>query len=404
MSNWLLALYVVGIFTSISVMDGGSFLLGLWLLGTWGKAKSFTGRKIGFEKNFLLWVGVVILGFFLNGVAGNVWLAGLGDLKWMILLYTLVWFFDLYELQANHIKFLAIVGILVSLYAVSITVLGFDILRPQRTDLLWISTKGGVRTPGFLGNAMTFAQSTGVWFMALVGFALAAMRVEEFKYKKLVWIAAGLLGLAVFCSFTRGVWLSVGVSLLLVVGLVRWKWAVGLFLAGVLSLGLMVGVSETLRERLSESFVSKSGLNSEREVLWKVNWQMFLDHPILGVGYGENSAHLPEYYEKMGVPEDFFKSHAHNQILEQLAGTGILGLLAYLLFFGGLFWQTLKAWRFLPEDFWFERAIALAALGAVSHMFLGGLFEANFEDSETLHSFLIVVAVFLATRRKVVAL
>lgn len=385
-------------------MDGGSFLLGVWLLVSWANSKTFTGRKIGFEKNFLVWVAVVVLGFIVNSVSGTAWVAGIGDLKWMILLYTLVWFFDSFELKPNHIKFLAIVGGVVSLYAISITLLGFDFLRPQRTDLLMISTKGGIRTPGFLGNAMTFAQSTGVWFVALSGFALAAIGAKEFKFKKLVWAAAGLLGLAVFCSFTRGVWFSVGLALLVVVGLVRWKWALGLFLAGVLSLGVLVSVSATLRERLGESFVSKSGLNSEREVLWKVNWQMFLDHPVLGVGYGQNSAHLAEYYQKMGVPEDFFKSHAHNQILEQLAGTGIIGLLAYLFFFGSLFWQALKVWRNLPEEFWFERAIALAAMGAVTHMFFGGLFEANFEDSETLHSFLIVIAVFLATRRKVLAL
>jgi O-antigen ligase len=70
---------------------------------------------------------------------------------------------------------------------------------------------------------------------------------------------------------------------------------------------------------------------SERKMIWAGHFQIFKENPIFGAGYGQNTKALPRVYLEMGAPPDTLVSHAHNQYLHLAAGTGILGLLSYLL-------------------------------------------------------------------------
>ncbi|MGZ3725641.1 MAG: O-antigen ligase family protein [Pseudobdellovibrio sp.] len=71
----------------------------------------------------------------------------------------------------------------------------------------------------------------------------------------------------------------------------------------------------------------------ERWSLFRANVAMFLDHPLLGVGYGDNVRHVKEYYDRFGLPESYLISHAHNQYLNVLATTGIAGFLFFCGFY-----------------------------------------------------------------------
>ena len=70
--------------------------------------------------------------------------------------------------------------------------------------------------------------------------------------------------------------------------------------------------------------------DSVRLVMWRGAWLMFLDHPVIGVGPGCYTVRFPRYrnpeYERVGVTHNTL--HAHNEILEVLADTGILGLVS----------------------------------------------------------------------------
>lgn len=57
-----------------------------------------------------------------------------------------------------------------------------------------------------------------------------------------------------------------------------------------------------------------------------VAWNMFLDHPILGVGLGNYNVYYLEYSRKLGIDSRVEDRSAHNLYLETAAERGVLGL------------------------------------------------------------------------------
>lgn len=100
------------------------------------------------------------------------------------------------------------------------------------------------------------------------------------------------------------------------------------------------------QDRFMSTFdLSVGGSQFYRTVFWKTSWQIFLDNPLFGVGFEQVSRLYPEYYLKMNFPKDYAIGHSHNQYLEVLAGTGILGFFGFMgAFFSAtrFFLQRLK--------------------------------------------------------------
>jgi O-antigen ligase len=404
MLHTLLILYFIAIMLSISLMDAVATLLFLHLAIKSCRTPSVF-KKTGLEKIFSAWLLVVSLGFIINSAEGVPWIKKLLELKWMINCSISFWAISLYKPTEKIEKFAFWTILVFMVYAILISVLGYDPIRPGRTDLHPADFLGGVRTPGFLGNPMAFAHSTGIVFCFTFGLWLTQIP-KNINFKQLLkenWLSSLvviLTAFAIICSFTRGVWFSISVAAILMTLLARSKFAITLLLGGFISVGSILFASHGFQERMKIAIDSKHETNQERVTLWKVNWEIFKEYPILGIGYGENFRRLPTYYKKMNIPENFFKSNAHNQFLHLLAGTGILGLAIYLLLLGILFYWNLKLWLFLPQENLFERGIILAYFGVLIHITLGGIFECNFEESVTLHAFFLITGVMLWIRHK----
>ncbi len=132
--------------------------------------------------------------------------------------------------------------------------------------------------------------------------------------------------------------------------------------------------------------------NYSRFDLWHANWEMFLDHPILGVGYGQNEAVIGDYYAKLGYPDDTFKGHAHNNYMQFLSGTGLPGLSLYLFVIGFYLYfahKTLK--RAKQKESW-GYAFVLGTLGAQLVLHLGGMTETTFKNAQINHLFMLALA------------
>lgn len=80
---------------------------------------------------------------------------------------------------------------------------------------------------------------------------------------------------------------------------------------------------------------------NERKWLRGAAWNMFKAHPLTGVGVGKFGS-LYNEYKPPGAPKMSYVSvKAHNQYLEILAETGIIGFIAFLILFGyGVFIVT----------------------------------------------------------------
>lgn len=102
------------------------------------------------------------------------------------------------------------------------------------------------------------------------------------------------------------------------------------------------GKSETLASASENSHLI-SDEQSYKLNMWSINerkwlraaaWNMFKVHPLIGVGVGKFGS-LYNQYKPGDAPEmNYVSVKAHNQYMQILAETGIIGFIAYLLMFG----------------------------------------------------------------------
>ena len=202
---------------------------------------------------------------------------------------------------------------------------------------------GFMRAHGNFGQPNPFAGYLGTIFP----LALALAAIPHPRSFRLLAIGTVLCtGLAIALSLSRGAWLG----LLIALAAMALAWSgrtrrlvaptvVGLFLVGLL--GILGALPPAVAARVT-SVASNFGIFDARGVAptpenfavvermahWQAGWQMFLDHPVLGVGPGNYPA-VYEDYELPGWREPL--GHAHNYYLNMAAEAGLLGLAALLL-------------------------------------------------------------------------
>jgi O-antigen ligase len=146
---------------------------------------------------------------------------------------------------------------------------------------------------------------------------------------------------------------------------------------GIIILVLLFSFSPALRQRIKALGHFKSYAISSRFHQWQSGLEMMLDHPLTGVGPGN--------YEVLYKQYKFFEerktySHAHSNIVQIGAETGILGLSMFFWMMVAAFiiiWSRVKQ---IKEPFFFS--LSLGALAAFLAFHFAGLFEYNFGDSE----------------------
>jgi putative inorganic carbon (HCO3(-)) transporter len=129
---------------------------------------------------------------------------------------------------------------------------------------------------------------------------------------------------------------------------------------------------------------------NERMEAMKAGIELGFDYPVLGVGYGRG--HLREALrERHGTAAVISNiAHTHNVYIELFAGTGILGLGAFLW----LLWNTLyRAWqRAFYEQEVTTRIMRFGLLTAMVAFVVTGLSDVPFYHHETRIYFFTLLA------------
>lgn len=201
------------------------------------------------------------------------------------------------------------------------------------------------------------------------------------------------LGTALVASWSRGAWLgfgaAVGVMTLALPRQARW----GLLLVAVLVVGLLglyaTGLlPESIVARLTDfaqdvrfEDVRGVGINDanyavvERLAHWQAGLEMFRYNLWTGVGIG---CYEPAYSRFALINWPIALGHAHNYYLNLAAETGVIGLIAYLILWGAVFWHT---WRITRRARGPLRGLAIGLLGVWTHLsvhhFLDNLYVNN---------------------------
>jgi O-antigen ligase len=204
--------------------------------------------------------------------------------------------------------------------------------------------------------------------LLLLAACIVAMAGLVFSWSRGAWLGALAALVAMAAMLPRRVWLGIG--------------GVALASAVVLSANAVGLLPSAIRSRLTD-FTQQAqvfdvrgvGINDanyavlERLAHWQTAGEMIRYHPWTGIGF---SNYEPVYsqYALMNWPLPL--GHAHNYYLNVAAELGIPGLLAYLLMWGAILWQTVRALR--HRSGW-ERGLALGLLGAWMHLSVHNLFD-----------------------------
>lgn len=215
-------------------------------------------------------------------------------------------------------------------------------------------------------------------------------RLRDSVTTRLLWFALFLLSLtAVFFSFSRISFFALAAIVAFLGFLKRPFWGFMAFVLVAVSAFIVWQKSESVRAR----WIDNQDGNLERVLMWESAWAMFKDRPLTGVGFNQTGEYSPIYATRILGHRPQFTSHAHNNILDSLGSTGLIGFAAFLLWWGWLFYMAAFCFRrAAAEDRWLP-ASCLAGLLAFQ---VNGLTQINFWDGKSEPTLMIWVGITLA--------
>ncbi len=392
-------LYFLGILTSMAAMEIFSTLIALFMIVTYTVLRF--QRRGSIPIPFRIGPDLPLLALFCVTFLGALWTPSptartldiIGKVRWIPLLYLLTYALLLLKPYWKRLSYLLVLTGPIAIYGIFQHFTGIDLLRNghravQPMQDLW-------RTAGLYSSPMSYGYLFGqLSCILLAGHLLLIHHKGSPKIKWGLLTLFLLVAISLGTTMTRGVWLAslltYGFIILLSHRKLFWK-----YLALILIALTLILSTNSYRNRLTTAFDPSAKSVSERFDIWRANLAMFQEHPLLGVGYGENEKLIPTYFQKLGI-QNGFQGHAHNTFLHFLSGTGIIGFAAFLLFLLASFRNSWRLYHTLPHDHLFARTLHLSVMGALLFLTIGGLTENVFQDAETRHALLALLALTFA--------
>lgn len=226
----------------------------------------------------------------------------------------------------RRLKWLFIVSIVPAVIAVGWTV----IFLADRLEIWrWSSS--------YEGLPFTSYSHYGAFVAVILLILLARSIFDKSRYDRVIWtILLGFFFIGICFSFSRGVW----VSFVAAVGFMLLHRSEGIQHKKILIVGGAVAffaillsiphVSGLILSRVGTIASFSYGTNKERLLRWGTALMMFLRHPILGCGYGSFASTYVSDPARIGTYLSQFRMGAHNEYLQALAETGLIGFSAWV--------------------------------------------------------------------------
>jgi O-antigen ligase len=200
--------------------------------------------------------------------------------------------------------------------------------------------------------------------------------------RALLLAGAALVGLGIYSTFTRSVWLGAGLGLVVLLGLgLPRSWRVPA-LGTLLLTAAAVGATQwthILAFKRDRDLDAQQTLESVklRPVLAVVAWNMFLDRPMLGCGFGQYAHQSVDYLadRSSGLRLEKARPYAqHNVLLALLVETGLLGMGLYVALLALWLRDAWRVWRSGTAPAW-ARHLALVFLVLLANYLANGAFH-----------------------------
>ncbi len=395
----LLLLYSIALLTSISAIEilGGiivTLTLFYMLLDTLGKRREFKFFMIPGFFSLIGFIIIVYLGLVINAPEANIW--GYFHIHWVAYLFVFPYTLFLFPGLNRIFTLLIVAATIISIYAIIQHFTGLDLnylmgLRDVPVTLPARHSDGNFYSSrGFFSHYLSY----GYVYTLVICFSIAALllgKKQTILFKTMTALSCLLIGFSLVFTYGRGVWMAACAAVLFMALYIS-KRIFFLVLSSLLGVFiLMYSTSNTFSDRFDTFLSTTYSSNKVRINIWKANMAMFADHPWIGIGYKQNHFRTAEYYEKLGIKEKFIYD-SHNNYIETLATTGILGFLFYMLFILSFLFANHQLLMKIPKTHYWHRVFALGILGGQIAIHVGGLTIWTWGDSEMYHIFVFLLS------------
>lgn len=235
------------------------------------------------------------------------------------------------------------------------------------------------RSAGFFSMSITFGETQALFLLLTLSWLRAEPDDSSRRFQLKAAAACQALGL--LSSFTRGAFIGFAVGLIMHF---RAEWRKTL--VGLIIIGILIPIGACILRPDLDVFSLKSNRPQSiggnlRWAIWQNGWSIFKEYPVFGVGLNNIKPHYRAILETHPNSSDSqIYGHLHNNFLQFLVMTGVVGFVAYCFLLVG----TAHYLRKLPaaiSSSW----LALQAYGALDIWiaFHGtGLTEYSFGDEE----------------------
>ena len=248
---------------------------------------------------------------------------------------------------------------------------------------------GGECNPAAMFQQMMAFTSLAAMLLAFITLHKRTVPMQAFpRFRAIALILVEVVGISIFLSFTRGVWLGCFVGVVYLLARYRLRWLL------LLPLLLLVGYAilpSMFLERVDQALHPTHDRSlSIRFEMWSAGLEMIKRHPWVGVGPNNIPEVYPLYLPAGKTPQIGYHDHLHNNFVQLAAERGLPCLAAWLWMMGALGWHALRIrrrLRALPQATW----ILDAALASWLAFLTEGFFEFNFGTSPVLMVFLFII-------------
>ncbi len=351
--------------------------------------------RTGLDEPLGVLLGLSILSAL--GAEGPV-LTSLGELgeTWLwAIFYLVVWYVTDKATARRVLTALCIVGALVAVYAFVQHHTGLHLFgKALRTTSTF--SAGSVRylASGFFNHHQTFANVYLLIFSMALSLCLLPLRIVP---RLLAFAGTAMLGLAVFVSYTRGVWLASLASILFVFANQNRKAFIRVMVILAVLVTVMLSIPSTYSSRARSIFDLKR--NIDRLLIWETSWDMLRDHPILGIGPGMYRRHQEDYAPQVATV-DFSRIHAHNSYLQLAVERGLFALAAFLWVWGEVLRTAFRSMASMCGRENFRHAAVRGATAGVIGFLIDGLFQNNYGDSEVSALVFLLAGIIFVFRNR----
>ncbi len=310
-------------------------------------------RRFPFLIPIVLYIFIILLSLVRSQ---HLYLSAKGALRAIAYILAAVLVFEIID-SPHRLKRFSLVSIASATIAVGWTLL---FLIARRDILQWSSA--------FQGLLFTSYGNYGAFVAMFLLILLSRILFDRKPYDHVIWITLLVFYAFALCfSLSRGVWMSMAVTIpfLLFQRMEGAGHRKVILICAIVLLGLLVlsipNLSHLIRGRVATFVDLGYASNRARLLRWGAALMMFLQNPILGKGYG---AFAQAYRADPSLVGELskYRMGAHNEYLQVLAETGILGFGTWMWLLVAFFVYGFRCLRRIEDSFY--RSVIIGLMSA----------------------------------------